>query len=102
MKTTNPPTDHIMSRTEIARDPRFARLTPAQREAMLQDIPENFLPMTGPANSSKGGQSVDSWLAQRARDGQPIPADVAKALRAADARARQAVEAKFKSFLPGP
>jgi len=100
MTTANPPTDHIMPRTEIARDPRFARLTPLQREAMLLEVPENYLPLTTEANSSKGGLSVDAWIAARAKSGQPLPPEVATALRAADKRARAAVEAKFNQFLP--
>jgi hypothetical protein len=99
MTTTNWPTDHIMSRTEIARDPRFARLTPLEREAMLLEIPENYLPLTTEANSSKGGLSIDAWIAARAKSGQPLPAEVVTALRAADKRARAAVEAKFNQFL---
>jgi hypothetical protein len=99
MKTANWATDHIMSRTEIARDPRFARLTPVQSDSMLHDVPENFLPMTTSANSSKGGLSVDGWIGARGREGAALPSDVAGALRAADKRARAAVEAKFRSFL---
>jgi hypothetical protein len=99
MTTTNWATDHIMSRTEIARDPRFARLTPLEREAMLLEIPENYLPLTTEANSSKGGLSIDAWIAARAKSGQPLPAEVVTALRAADKRARAAVEAKFNQFV---
>jgi hypothetical protein len=50
--------DHIMSRSEIANSERyrerFRRLTPAQREAILTEVPENYLPMSKEANSSKG------------------------------------------------
>lgn len=100
VKTTEWAVDHLMSRSEIARDPRFARLTPLQRDALLLEVPENYLPMTTEANSSKGGLSVDQWIAARASSGQPLPPHVIKALRAADARARATVEAKFKEYLP--
>lgn len=93
------PVDHIMSRTEIAADPRFPRLTPLQQIDMLRNIPENYLPVVLEVNSSKGGLSITEWLARRNASGRPIPPDVELALRAADVRARSAVEARFRLFL---
>ncbi len=93
--------DHIMARSEIARDPRFARLTPWQRDAMLLDIPENYLPMTVAANSSKGGKRVARWILDRADKEIPLPDEVATALREADRRAREAIEARFRLYI-GP
>lgn len=92
--------DHIVARSRISKDPRFARLSPIQRDAILHEIPENFLPITAEANSSKGGKSVESWIAARRRSGQPLPAEVVRALRVADARAHAAIEAFFTANLP--
>lgn len=91
-------TDHLMSRAEIGRDPRFAKATPLQRDALLLEVPENYLPMTAETNSSKGAKSITQWLADRQAAGEELPPAMADALRAADARARAAVEAKFKLF----
>jgi len=99
MQSSNWATDHIVARAEIARDPRFLRLTPLQRDAMLLDIPKNYLPMTIEANSSKSDWTVDEWIALRAARGEPVPADVAAALRIADREARAAIEAQFSRFL---
>jgi len=96
MTTSAWATDHLESRSEIARDPRFARLSPLDREDLLLNVPENYLPMTVEANSSKGALSVDEWIAARAADGRPLPPAMAAALRAADVRARAAVEARFR------
>jgi hypothetical protein len=98
MSTREWAVDHIVSRSEIARDPRFARLSPLQQLDLLLGIPENYLPMTGVANSSKGGLSVPIWITARADAGRPIPPEVAVALLAADKRARDAIEAKFREF----
>ena len=90
--------DHIMSRNEIASDPRFVLLDPAGRAEMLLGIPENYLPLTTEANSSKGSLKMNEWLARRsARDA--IRLDIADALRAADRKARAAVDAKFEELL---
>lgn len=97
--TTNWATDHIMSRAEIARDPRFAQLSPAQRDDILLNVPENYLPLTAEANSSKGDLTVDEWIRARAASGRPLPGPVASALRAADRIARAAIEARFRLFL---
>lgn len=94
METRNPATDHIMSRDEIASDPRFARLSPLKREEILLDVPENYLPFTTEANSSKGALSVEEWIAARAKKN-PISPEMAKALREADVRARKAIDAFF-------
>jgi len=102
MTTTDWATDHIMARSEIARDPRFARLTPQQRDSMLLDVPENYLPITGSANSSKKGLSVKDWIAARERNHIALPKEMADALLVADARAREAVDAMFKRFLSTP
>jgi hypothetical protein len=100
MTTSDWATDHLMSRAEISRDPRFARLSPIQRDAILLDIPENYLPMTAEANGSKGALSVKEWIAARERNGQPLPKEIIEPLLAADARARDAIEAFFKANLP--
>jgi hypothetical protein len=92
-------TDHIVSRAELAADPRFARLTPLQRDEMLLGIPENYLPVTTEANSSKGSLTVEKWIRARANSNQPLPDAMVEALRTADARARDAVENRFKHFL---
>jgi hypothetical protein len=98
MTTSAWATDHLVSRSEIARDPRFARLSPLDREDLLLNVPENYLPMTVEANSSKGALSVDEWIAARAADGRPLPPAMAAALRAADVRARAAVEERFRQL----
>jgi hypothetical protein len=100
MTTSAWATDHLMSRSEIARDPRFSRLSPLDRDDILRNVPENFLPLTVEANSSKGGLSVDDWISARAAAGRPLPPDVVAVLRAADVRARAAVEARFRRFTP--
>jgi hypothetical protein len=89
-----------MSRNEIASDPRFGLLDAEGRWEMLNDIPENFLPLTKSANGQKGDMTMSEWLAYRTRT-EPIPSDVADALRTADEAARKAVEAKFRELL-GP
>jgi hypothetical protein len=93
-------TDHIMSRKEIASDPRFGLLDPQARADMIHRIPENFLPLTKSANSSKGKRSVRQWLASRSGK-KDIPSEMRAALRAADAEARKAVEARFRALV-GP
>jgi hypothetical protein len=100
MTTTQWATDHIMSRNEIARDPRFARLTPIERDAILREVPENYLPITKEANSSKGTRTIEEWITARERAGQPLPPDVVTALREADKRARAAIENFFRTHLP--
>jgi hypothetical protein len=95
MTTADWATDHVVSRTEIARDPRWARLSPSKRWEILTNVPENYLPITREANSSKGIQSVNEWIAARSRTN-PIPKDVAAGLRAADQRARAAIERFFQ------
>ncbi len=92
--------DHIVSRTEIAADPRYNRLSPLDRDAILLNVPENYLPITTEANSSKGTLSVDEWIAARQRSGQALPKDVADALRVADQRARAAIEKFFSDHVP--
>ena len=91
--------DHIMSRAEIARDSRFARLSPWQRDEILLEVRENYLPLTAAANSSKGSKPVTQWLADLEREGTQIPEEIAAALREADERARKAIEDKFQEFL---
>lgn len=93
-------TDHIVSRDELALDQRFLRLTPRQRDILLLEIPENYLPMSVEANGSKGALSVDQWIAARQRSNQALPPAMADALRAADQRARRAIEAKYRELLP--
>lgn len=89
--------DHIMSRSEIGRDPRFSKLTPLQREEILNDVPENYLPLRDVINEHvKRGLTVEQFIQQHQP---PFPPEVAAALRAADARARKAIEAKFQQFL---
>lgn len=100
MTSTRWSTDHLMPRTEIARDPRFARLTPPQRNSMLLDVPENYLPLPYGVNSEKNNRTIEEWIAWRAAAGRPLPQAVADALRAADVRARAAIEAMFNRFLP--
>jgi hypothetical protein len=95
MTTADWATDHLESRVEIARDPRFARLSPAKQREILTNVPENYLPITLVANSSKGIKSVNEWIAARARTN-PIPKEMAEALRAADQRARAAIERFFQ------
>lgn len=95
MNTADWATDHLMSRTEIAQDPRYARLSPAKRREILTKVRENFLPMTREANSSKGAQTVNEWIAGRPET-KRIPDDMAKALRAADKLARDAIEQFFR------
>ncbi|HEX5005757.1 MAG TPA: hypothetical protein VFV70_01515 [Hyphomonadaceae bacterium] len=92
-------TDHLMSRSEIASDPRFKLLDPAGRVEMMQNIPENYLPLTGAANSSKLNRTVAEWLAALGRNGTEIDPNIAKALRKADELARAAVEEKFQELL---
>jgi len=99
MKTGDWATDHIVSRTEIASDPRFARLSPLQRDAMLLEVPENYLPLTREANSSKGTLTIDQWISARESSGKPLPQDVAAALREADRRARAAIDSLFSKYL---
>jgi hypothetical protein len=94
-------TDHIMSRNEIASDPRFILLDSAGRDTMINGITENFLPITIEANSSKLNLTMNQWLAARTRNSNPIPPRMAAALREADKRARAAVEAMFIKLL-GP
>ncbi|GAA2809316.1 DUF4157 domain-containing protein [Kitasatospora sp. CM 4170] len=91
--------DHLVPRAEIARDPRFARLSPLQQDSILLDVPENYLPMSKQANLSKSDWTVNEWIARRAADGRPLPAAIAEALREADRLARAAIEARFGSFL---
>jgi hypothetical protein len=98
MLTDDWASDHIMSRKEIASDPRFVLLDPAGREEMLLGIKENYLPMTTEANSSKGSMTMNEWLAKRSVK-EPIHPDIANALRAVDQKARAAVEAKFEELL---
>ncbi|MFH8736169.1 DUF4157 domain-containing protein [Streptomyces sp. NPDC017964] len=93
-------TDHLMSRSEIAADPRFPRLTPLQRNAMLRGVPENYLPMTEQANLDKSNWTVAEWITRRQATKRPLPKNVAEALLKADRLARDAVEAKFREFLP--
>jgi len=100
MQTGEWATDHIVSRTEIASDPRFLRCTPMQRDALLLSVPENYLPLTRQANSSKGTLTVEQWIAARARAGEPLPPEVAAAMRVADQRARAAIESLFGKFVP--
>ncbi|MFD3401571.1 hypothetical protein ACFWUU_12865 [Kribbella sp. NPDC058693] len=89
--------DHIMSRSEIGRDPRFSRLTPLQRDEILNEVPQNYLPLRDFVNEHvKRGLTVEQFIQQHQP---PFPADVAAALRAADQRARAAIEAKFRQFL---
>ncbi len=92
-------TDHLVPRAEIARDVRFALLTPAQRAGILLDVPENYLPLAGDVNSGKSDYTVDEWIARRAASNRPLPPSVVPALRAADARARAAIERAFARFL---
>ena len=95
-------TDHLMSRNEIARDPRFSLLDADGRWQMINDIPENFLPLSKSANSSKGKKSIKSWLAKLSgKKSNTMPKDMADALRAADEAARAAVEARFRKLV-GP
>ncbi|WP_141976287.1 hypothetical protein [Saccharothrix saharensis] len=98
--TTRWSTDHLMPRAEIARDPRFPRLTPPQRNSVLLDVPENYLPLPNGVNSEKNDRTIEEWIAWRAAAGRPLPQAVADALRAADVRARAAIEALFNRFLP--
>ncbi|MER5603946.1 DUF4157 domain-containing protein [Streptomyces sp. NPDC002265] len=93
-------TDHLMPRSEIAADPRFPRLTPLQRDAMLRNVAENYLPMTEQANLNKSNWTVAEWIIRRQAAKRPLPKDVAEALLKADRLAREAVEAKFREFLP--
>jgi len=93
-------TDHLVSRSEIARDPRFARLSPAGRDHMLLGIPEDLFPLTPEANGAKGGLSVEEWITARQRAGRPFSREIADALRAADLRARAAIEAAFQALSP--
>jgi hypothetical protein len=93
-------TDHIMSKNEIAHDPRFGLLDAEGRWQMINEIPENYLPLTKSANGQKGDMTVNEWLAYRTRKN-PIPSEMADALRAADKAARDAVEAKFLELV-GP
>jgi len=89
--------DHIMSRSEIGRDPRFRRLTPLQRDEILNEVPENYLPLRDFVNEHvKRGLTVEEFIQQQQP---PFPTEVADALRAADVRARKAIEAKFQQFL---
>lgn len=90
--------DHIVARTIIGLDPRFGRLTPVKQIAMLY-LRDNFLPLTGPANSSKLNRTVDEWIRLRARNGVPLPPAVAAALRLAEQRAWVAINAQFDAFL---
>lgn len=87
--------DHIMSRNEISRDPRFRLLTPAQQEEMLLGIPENYMPLKVSVNSVKKNKSVSKWIAAEG-----FPKEMKSALRKADEAAREAVEARFKKLLP--
>jgi hypothetical protein len=95
--STNWTVDHIVSRAEIAADPRFAALTPLQQLDLLLDVPENYLPLTRSVNSSKGPLSIPDWLRGRPA-GRAIRPDIAKALLAAHARAKAAIDARFRSF----
>jgi hypothetical protein len=63
-------------------------------------VPENYLPLTKEANSSKGVLTVDEWIAAREHNGQPLPSAMVNALRAADKRARAAIETFFRTHLP--
>ncbi|TFV50218.1 DUF4157 domain-containing protein [Bradyrhizobium niftali] len=92
--------DHIVSRNEIAADPRFRRLSPKEMDEILLDLPENYLPITKEANSSKGALSVDDWIAARASNKKPLPDAVVPALRDADKRARAAIEKYFREHAP--
>ena len=93
--------DHIMPRTEIAKDPRFAALDRAGREIMINGIPENELPLEYIVNRSKQDTPMNKWLMSRGKGGKAIDPKIAEALRAADKRARDAVEAMFEKLL-GP
>jgi hypothetical protein len=95
MRTADWATDHVMSRTEIASDPRFPRLSPMKRLEILLNVPENYLPFTRKANSSKGIQSVEEWIAAREKTN-PISESMKQALREADQRARAAIETFFR------
>ncbi|MFI6449615.1 DUF4157 domain-containing protein [Kitasatospora sp. NPDC050543] len=99
MTTSRWVTDHLMPRAEIARDPRFPRLTPVQRDLILLDVPENYLPLSSEANSQKSDFTVDEWIVRRAAEGRPLPPEIVTALRSADRRARAAIEAKFRELL---
>ena len=94
-------TDHIISRNTIANDPRFLLLDPAGRNAMINGIPENYLPMTKAANGMKGDMTVNEFIMYRGRVGEPIPPRMADGLRAAHARAEKAVEAMWGKLLKG-
>src|SRR5262249_29386637 len=95
MTTPDWATDHIMPRAEIARDPLDPRLSPVERDAILKQVPENYLPLTTEANSQKGDMTMREWIAYRDRLGEPLPKGFPEALTKADARARAAIEAFF-------
>jgi hypothetical protein len=102
--TGNPPTgswtvDHIVPRTRIAADPRFWRLTPANRQTIMLGVEANYLPLSGAANSSKGGSSVAAWAERLRAEGRPLRGDILAALLEAELRAREAVEQAFVRLL---
>ena len=91
--------DHIMPRTEIASDPRFAALDKAGRETMLRGIPENEFPLATLVNRSKKHTPLPEWLMNRAKAGKAVDYTIAEAMREANVKARQAVEAKFNELI---
>ncbi len=94
-------TDHIISKNTIATDPRFLRLDPAGRYAMINGVPENYLPMSKTANGMKADMTVDEFIRYRERIGEPIPSGMADGLRVAQVRAHNAVEAMWDKLLAG-
>ena len=91
--------DHIIPRLRIAADPRFWRLTPANRSAIMLQVQENFVSLSETANTSKGASSIAAWAARLRRNGTPLRPDIEAALLEAESRATAAIEHAFQRLL---
>jgi hypothetical protein len=81
--------DHIYPVQKIMREPGFAKLSPADQAAVLE-LQENYLILSGSANSSKGSLTFTQWF--KTPIGSQVPAGLRSTLIEAEKTAKKAVQ----------
>ncbi len=81
--------DHIYPVQKIMREPGFAKLSPADQAAVLE-LQENYLILSGSANSSKGSLTFTQWF--KTPIGSQVPVGLRSTLIEAEKTAKKAVQ----------
>jgi len=88
--------DHLWPLKRVAEESGIIRLTPKQ-QLKIAELPENYLPMSKTANSSKRERTMEEWF--KTQEGSKVPKDLQDMLIKAQERGRARVQEEIQKMI---